>query len=71
LLHKKQKAQDSFPYRMPLYPVPAFVSVGLWALIFFSTGMPFMLSGIAATLAGIVVYYGRERFLQNKKNNIS
>ncbi len=60
LLHKKEGKTDSFPYRMPFYPLPAILSIGLWAIVFFSTGVTFMISGIAAISAGIVVYGVRE-----------
>lgn len=64
-LHHKRKA-EGFPFRMPLYPFPVILSICLWVLVFFSTGINFMLSGIAAVVSGLIVYAIRGRVLQRK-----
>ncbi|MGV3561233.1 APC family permease [Larkinella arboricola] len=55
LLHRR-KQTGSFPFRMPLYPLPVLLVIGIWTFIFISTGQAFMLSGLTVIGLGIVVY---------------
>lgn len=55
LLHC-QKAAASFPFRMPLYPLPILLAVGVWLFIFVSTGFSFMLSGLVVIALGVVAF---------------
>lgn len=56
LLHRRRAAAD-FPFRMPLYPLPALLAIGVWLFIFFSTGFTFMRYGL------IVIALGTGAFL--------
>ena len=64
LLHRRRKATD-FPFRMPLYPVPVILAIGVWLFIFFSTGLTFMLSGLAVIGLGAVAFFFSARFRQH------
>ncbi|RAJ97479.1 amino acid/polyamine/organocation transporter (APC superfamily) [Larkinella arboricola] len=55
LLHRR-KQTGSFPFRMPLYPLPVLLVIGIWTFIFISTGQAFMVSGLTVIGLGIVVY---------------
>ncbi|AKD58240.1 APC family permease [Spirosoma radiotolerans] len=55
LLHRRRAAAE-FPFRMPLYPIPVLLAIGVWLFIFFSTGLTFMLSGITVIGLGIVAF---------------
>ncbi len=55
LLHRR-RAVANFPFRMPLYPIPVIVAIGVWLFIFFSTGLSFMLSGLTVIGAGIIAF---------------
>ena len=55
LLHRRRAASE-FPFRMPLYPFPVILVIGIWLFIFFSTGIPFMLSGLAVIGLGVVAF---------------
>lgn len=55
LLHRRRAASE-FPFRMPLYPLPVLLAIGVWLFIFFSTGLTFMLSGITVIGLGIVAF---------------
>lgn len=46
-----------FPFRMPLYPLPALLAIVIWGYIFYSTGRNYMLSGLAVTAIGTVAYF--------------
>lgn len=61
LLHRR-KAATSFPFRMPFYPLPIILAVGVWLFIFVSTGFSFMLSGLVVIALGIVAFLISARF---------
>jgi fructoselysine transporter len=60
LLHRRRTADGQravrFPFRMPLYPLPALLAIFIWAFIFYSTGPDYMLSGLTVSLLGTLVY---------------
>jgi hypothetical protein len=41
---------------MPLYPLPVILAIGVWLLIFASTKLTFMLSGLAVLTVGVVAF---------------
>ncbi len=55
LLHRR-RAADSFPFRMPLYPLPVILAICVWLLIFASTKLTFMLSGLIVLTLGLVAF---------------
>lgn len=60
LLHRKKRAAD-FPYRMPLWPVPAILAIVIWLLLFVATGIKLMISGIMVIVTGLVIYLVKAR----------
>jgi amino acid transporter len=56
LLRQRRKEAETFPYRMPLYPIPAILAIVVWAYLFYSTGLTFMLAGIGVLTLGAIVY---------------
>jgi fructoselysine transporter len=62
LLHKA-RGKQFFPWKMPLFPFPAYLAIILWAGILVSTGLKMILTGIAVIAAGAVVY-----FIKAKRN---
>lgn len=64
LLHRRARLASAtdgqpairFPFRMPLYPLPALLAIGIWSFIFYSTGVNYMISGMVVTLLGTLVY---------------
>ncbi len=61
LLHRRRAAAE-FPFRMPLYPLPVVLVIGVWLFIFFSTGPTFMLSGLTVISLGIVAFLASAGF---------
>ncbi|TAE31666.1 MAG: APC family permease [Cytophagales bacterium] len=55
LLHRR-KTDQTFPFRMPLYPLPIVLAVAVWLFIFVSTGLSFMLSGLTVIALGVVAF---------------
>ncbi len=60
LLHRKKRAAD-FPYRMPLWPLPAILAIVIWLLLFVATGMKLMISGVMVIATGLVIYLVKAR----------
>lgn len=56
IMLRRTRAKESFPYRMPLFPVAVYLAIALWAGILISTGWNMVLSGLAVIAAGVVVY---------------
>lgn len=63
LLILRKQNRTHFPYKMPLYPLPAIIAILLWAGILWSTGPTLILSGIAVISTGILVY-----LIKSKRN---
>ncbi|KAB7726116.1 amino acid permease [Rudanella paleaurantiibacter] len=63
ILRSRKKA-TSFPFRMPIYPVPIVLAIGVWAFIFVSTGLSFMLSGLTVIGLGVIAYLVSSRVRQ-------
>lgn len=61
LLLSKREGRSFLKWRMPLYPLPVLLAIAIWAGIFYSTGVYMMLSGLAVTAAGIIVYVIKSR----------
>jgi fructoselysine transporter len=63
LLHRKWK-EESWPFRMWLYPVPILLAIAGWLGIFLSTGFVPVVSSLVAMTIGLTVYMGRARMLR-------
>ena len=55
LLHRRKVT--TFPYRMPLYPLPVLLVILFWGAVFLSTGIPFMLAGLVVLATGSLLYF--------------
>ena len=60
LLLRNTKRKD-FPYKMPLFPLPVFLAIGIWIAILISTGFHMLLSGLGVIVLGAIVYGVKER----------
>jgi len=63
-----QKPNDDRPFKMPLFPVPAILSIAIWLFIFFSNDYRFMLGALGIIASGLIVYFLRESY--NKRVGI-
>jgi amino acid transporter len=52
--------KDPRPYRMPLYPLPAVLSMGIWLFIFLSSPLPFIGFALAIIVLGVVLFFVKE-----------
>lgn len=62
LLLAKRKGLAGFAWKMPFFPLPVLLSIGLWSFVFFSTGREMMLGGLAVIVSGYFVYLLKQKF---------
>ncbi|MBK7149786.1 MAG: amino acid permease [Bacteroidetes bacterium] len=60
LYHRKHRAEN-FPYRMPLYPLPALVGIAVWLFIFFSAEWIYIAGAVGIILLGILMNWVKEK----------
>jgi amino acid transporter len=59
------KPKDERPYKMPLFPLPAILSILIWLFIFISNETKYQLFAAAIIASGTIAYYIRKRFFLN------
>ena len=57
LMLRKLRAKETFPYKMPFFPIPVYVAIILWFGILVSTGFTMVMGGISTIIIGTIVYY--------------
>ena len=57
LLLRSKKSDIEFPYKMPLFPVPVILAIGMWIFILISTGSKLMNWGLFIIGLGTIVYF--------------
>ena len=57
LMLRSKRDTSEFPYKMPLFPVPVILAIGMWIFILFSTGSRLMVYGLLVIFFGIIVYF--------------
>ena len=61
LILRSKKNENQFPYKMPLFPLPVILAIGMWMFILISTGSKLMLGGLVVIFAGIIAYFIKAR----------
>lgn len=57
-----QKPKENRPFKMPLFPLPALISIAIWLFIFLSNELKFQIYGMAIIGSGTVAYFIRKQF---------
>jgi len=57
LWHRDRKRTESLPYRMPMFPIPAILSILIWLFVFYFTGLKFIVGATTVIAIGVVVYF--------------
>jgi fructoselysine transporter len=57
LLLRKARSRDSFPYKMPLFPVPVYIAIAIWLFILYSTGLKMAGYGLLVIALGAIVFF--------------
>ncbi len=55
------KHKEEMPFRMPLFPIPAIISIAIWLFIFFTNDVKFIVGAIAIIASGTIAYFIRNR----------
>jgi fructoselysine transporter len=59
-----RKADIARPYKMPLFPIPALLSIAIWLFIFFSNDTLYQLFAVGIISSGVIAYYIREKYFK-------
>lgn len=54
-----KKPNDRRPYTMPLFPIPAILSILVWLFIFLSNPFEFIAGALIVIAAGCIIFFGR------------
>ena len=57
-----RKRDDERPFKMPLFPIPAILSILIWMFIFFSNEMKYKIYALGVIASGLTAYYIREHY---------
>ena len=61
LLRKRWPA-ERFPFKMWLYPLPAFLAIVFWGMVFLSTGAMFVAGALTTIAAGTIAFLLRAKY---------
>lgn len=64
ILLRRTRSKETFPYKMPLFPLPIYLAILMWAGILISTGLKMVLTGLVVIVLGMIVY-----FIKARRNN--
>ncbi len=57
LWHRDRRRVAELPYRMPVFPIPAIISILVWLFVFYFTGITFIISALGVIAIGAIVYF--------------
>lgn len=57
ILLRKARAENMFPYKMPLFPIPVYIAIAIWLFILYSTGAKMIVSGLIVISLGVIVFF--------------
>ncbi len=63
-----REAQVPRPFKMPLFPLPAILSICIWLFIFFNNEMKYQLFAVSIIVSGTIAYFIRERFIRSRQS---
>lgn len=62
LLLRKARSKNSFPYKMPLFPLPVYLAIAIWLFILYSTGFRMAMYGMIVIALGTIVFLIKSRY---------
>ena len=57
-----RKREDIMPYKMPLFPLPAILSIIIWLFIYCSIDFHYILSSLGIISLGVIAYFIRKKY---------
>ncbi len=64
MLLRRRNGTAGLPYKMPFYPLPVLLAIGMWLFIFYATGITIILSFLIVFGSGILVYITHAKLKQ-------
>jgi amino acid transporter len=62
-----QKPNEPRPYKMPLFPLPAIISIIIWLFIYATISPTYILSSLGIIGLGVIAYFIRSRHMAVEK----
>ena len=62
LLILRSNKKTNFPYKMPFYPFPILIAMGMWLFILVSTGRNLVLLGLGIITLGVITFFIKSRW---------
>ena len=61
LLLRKARDKSTFPFKMPLFPIPVYIAIAIWLFILYSTGLKMATYGLIVIAFGAIVFFIKAR----------
>lgn len=66
-----RKPKDERPFKMPLFPIPALVSIAIWLYIYFTTDSKFIWYSLIVIGSGLVLFLIRYLYQKQKEQPVT
>ena len=64
------KSRENMPFKMPLFPIPAILSILIWLFIFCTNDLKFIIGALIIIISGIAVFYIRNYFTRKMPEKV-
>ncbi len=61
---RKLKPHDTRPFSMPLFPLPAIISIVIWLFLLFTSEPQFILGAIGFIALGVILYFVKNKYIK-------
>lgn len=65
----RSRPTDPRPFRMPLYPLPAIISIIIWLFILFTSDLGYIIAALSVIASGVVLFFSI-RFPEKKDSRL-
>jgi amino acid transporter len=69
IIWHRSKPDEERPFKMPLFPIPAILSIIIWLFIFFSSDWMFIAFAAGIIVIGVGLYQVKEKMVARNKEN--
>ncbi len=61
---RKLKPHDTRPFSMPLFPLPAIISISIWLFLLLTSEPQFILGAIGFIALGVILYFAKNKYIK-------
>jgi fructoselysine transporter len=61
LILRKTRDKVTFPYKMPLFPIPVIIAIAIWLFILYSTGFKMISYGLIVITLGAIIFFTKAK----------